>query len=83
VPSFPAWLLVSKPGLTRLLPEPGSISDNHEMDYPVSYLTLFRLQHKHLNSHAKYGNEETMTLRAQLKQQDPALFQHYLGNIDA
>ncbi len=83
VQSFPAWLLLSKPGLTRLLPEPGSISGNNEMLYPASYLTLFRLQHNRLNSHAKHGNEKTMTLRAQLKQQDPALFQHYLGNIDA
>ena len=80
--SFPAWLLLDNPGLTRVLLEPGPISSNHEMVYPVSYLAMFQLQHSHLNPHAKQRHE-TMTLRAQLKQQDPALFQYFLGNIDA
>jgi len=83
VQSFPAWLLFSMAGMIRLLPDPGSISGYNEMDYPASYLTLFRLQHNRLNSLTIHADEDSMTLRAQLKQLDPVLFQHYLGIIDA
>lgn len=83
--SFPAWLLLSKPGLTKLLPEPGSISGNDEMVCSASYHTMYQIQHNRLHSHAECGNENNadnnLALRAQLKQQDPVLFQYFLGYI--
>lgn len=81
--SFPAWLLLSKPGLTKLLTDPDTTTDKHEIVYPASYLAMFRLQLNSISSNTRVGNKETMTLRAQLKQQDSALFHHFLKNIDA
>ena len=75
--AFPAWLLIRKPGLTRSLQEPGA-----EMLCPASYRTMFLMQQNSLNSQARLEDGEVMTLRAQLKQQDSALFQHFLGKID-
>lgn len=84
--SFPAWLLLSKPGLTKLLPEPGSMSDKDDITCPASYHTMYQIQHNRIQSQAESGKENNadnnIALRAQLKQQDPMLFQHYLGNID-
>jgi hypothetical protein len=84
VQSFPAWLLLSKPGLTNILPDP----DNHSRVArgtgdgvtvcPASYRTLYRLQHDRVQAHAERGTNDTMALRARLKQQDPVLFQHFL-----
>jgi hypothetical protein len=70
VESFPAWMLITKPGLTQRLPEPASA--------PASYITLYRLQHNRLHA---ADNEHTIALRTQLKQQDPLLFQHFLANV--
>ncbi|MBL1274585.1 MAG: hypothetical protein COB30_000695 [Ectothiorhodospiraceae bacterium] len=76
--AFPAWLLIKKPGLIHSLCAP-----DNEMDCPASYRTMFQLQHNNLNAQAGLEDGEAMTLRAQLKQQDPELFQHFLGKIDA
>jgi len=86
VQSFPAWLLLGKPGLTRILPDP----DNHSRDArgtevgvtacPASYRTLFRLQHDRVQARAERKTDDTMALRARLKQQDPVLFQHFLAH---
>ena len=82
--SFPAWLLLNKPGLTNILPDP----DNHSRVArgtgdgvtvcPASYRTLYRLQHDRVQAQAERGTNDTMALRARLKQQDPVLFQHFL-----
>ncbi len=92
-PSFPAWLLLNKPGLIRLLPEPGSKSDENKLalECPASYHTLYRLQHNRIRTRTEHGNEEdlkrekaehnTMALRAQLKRQNPVLFHHFIGTI--
>lgn len=79
--SFPAWLLLEKPGLTRVLPEPAPTSSNQNIVYPASYSAMFRLQHSHLFPDVKQRSE-TISLRAQLKQQDPVLFQYFLESID-
>jgi len=76
--SFPAWLLITKPSLVRQLPEPGSIP---EIKCPVSYDILYQLQHERMQSQAEHGSDNAITLRAQLKQQDSELFQHFLNNI--
>ncbi|GMQ87534.1 MAG: hypothetical protein BMS9Abin08_0738 [Gammaproteobacteria bacterium] len=70
--TFPAWLLLDKPGLTRILAAP----HNDTTTCPASYQTLYRLQ-----SNIADPTDEHIALRARLKQQDPVLFQHYLNNI--
>jgi len=70
--TFPAWLLLDKPGLTRILAAP----HNDTTACPASYQTMHRLQNNISNPTDKH-----IALRARLKQQDPALFQHYLNNI--
>lgn len=82
--AFPAWLLLQKPGLTRLLP-------NAE-DSPVgpeSYLIVNRLLRRQAGGpgrgrdDARATDEQTMAWRASLKKQDPVLFQHYVESLDA
>jgi hypothetical protein len=71
--SFPAWLLINQPSLTRILPNPRS----RTAGCPDSYATVYQL-------HQDYGNPEAalraanIALRARLKQQDPLLFEHFL-----
>jgi len=72
VQTFPAWLLLVKPGLTRILSAP----QNDTTACPASYRTLYRLQ-----SNIAGPTDEHIALRARLKQQDPVLFQHFLNNI--
>ncbi|MCF6212313.1 MAG: hypothetical protein L3K24_16995 [Gammaproteobacteria bacterium] len=67
--TFPAWLLLNKPGLSKVLTGPRHDTAN----CPASYRTLYQLQS---NLSAQTGDD--IALRAQLKQQDPVLFQHYL-----
>jgi len=71
VQAFPAWLLIRKPGLTQALPDPAS-----DPISPGNYRILYRLQCRQLT-----GNSSDIALRAQLKQQDPTLFQHFLDHI--
>ncbi len=90
---FPAWLLLNKPGLTRILPDPALLPGEDTAACPVSYRVLYQLQQHALLSHTGHGNghgnernphtgnENIIALRAQLKEQDPALFRHYLGHI--
>lgn len=75
--SFPAWLLIAIPGFTRILPEPGSISDPDATACPASYRSLYRLQQNRLAT----GNNNDMALRVQLKRQDPLLFQFFLDSL--
>ena len=70
--TFPAWLLLNKPGLTRILAAPC----DDTTACPASYQTMHRLQ-----NHMPDPIDKHITLRARLKQQDPVLFQHYLNNI--
>ncbi len=70
--TFPAWLLLDKPGLTRILVAP----HNDTTACSASYQTMHRLQ-----SNIPGQTDKHITLRARLKQQDPVLFQHYLNNI--
>lgn len=70
--TFPAWLLLDKPGLTRILVAP----HNDTTACPASYQTMHQLQ-----SNIPGQTDKHITLRARLKQQDPVLFQHYLNNI--
>jgi len=73
-PSFPAWLLIRKPGLTSTLPDPA-----HDPASPGSYRVAYRLQCRQLSGNS--SDNGNIALRAQLKQQDPALFQHFLDKI--
>jgi len=70
--TFPAWLLLARPGLTRILAAP----HNDTTACPASYKTIHRLQ-----NNLSAPTDEHIALRARLKQQDPVLFQHYLNNI--
>ncbi len=65
--TFPAWLLLDKPGLSNVLAGPRHDAAN----CPASYRTLHQLQ-------SNPSAQTNIALRAQLKQQDPVLFQHYL-----
>jgi hypothetical protein len=67
--TFPAWLLLDKPGLSKILAGPRHDTTN----CPTSYRTLYQLQ----NNFSRQ-TDNNIALRAQLKQQDPMLFQHYL-----
>jgi hypothetical protein len=73
VASFPAWLLLSRPGLCRVLRDPNA----GPVPCPDSYLTLYRLRCEQVPADAASGSE-ALTLRARLKQQDPVLFEHFL-----
>lgn len=67
---FPGWLLLDKPGLSKVLTGP-----RHDaVNCPASYRTLYQLQSK-----LSVQTDDNIALRAQLKQQDPVLFQHYLS----
>lgn len=72
--SFPAWLLLENPGLTAILPEPRG-----EIPCPDGYRTLYRLQAVRGRTFA--DSAHTIRLRAQLQQQDPALFHHYMDSV--
>ncbi len=67
--TFPAWLLLAKPGLSKVL-----TGLRHDAaSCPASYRTLYQLQNG-LSGQA----DDNIALRARLKQQDSLLFQHYL-----
>ncbi len=69
-PTFPAWLLLTRPGLCKIL-----TGRRHDTaNCPASYRTLHRLQ-----GNTAAQADDNIALRARLKQQDPALFQHYLS----
>ncbi len=74
VQSFPAWLLIRKPGLTSTMPDPALDTAS-----PGSYRVVYRLQRRPLTENKRDSGD--IALRAQLKQQDPVLFQHFLKNI--
>jgi len=78
--SFPAWLLLSRPGLVPILPEPTGECESAQAVYPQSYLTLYRLRRNHARP-ANGSGEHNMALRARLKEQDPLLFQHFLNAL--
>jgi hypothetical protein len=80
VGSFPAWLLLSRPGLIPILLEPTGEPESARAVYPPSYLTLYRLRRNHARPATDSG-EHGMALRAQLKEQDPLLFQHFLSAL--
>ncbi len=70
VHNFPAWLLLKKPGLGKMLAGP-----RHETaDCPASYRTLYQL------TGLSAQGDDDITLRARLKRQDPVLFQYYLSS---
>ena len=71
--SFPAWLLIIQPGLTRILPNP----TGQAAGCPDSYATVYQLRLNHGDSETALG-AGNMALRARLKQQDPLLFEHFL-----
>jgi len=68
--TFPAWLLLAKPGLRKVLTGP-----RHDaINCPASYRALYQLQGKQ-----SAQADDNIALRARLKQQDPLLFQYYLA----
>ncbi len=71
-PTFPAWMLLGKPGLTRILHPP---CDNTTA-CPASYRSVHRLQNG-----ISDPTDEHIALRAQLQQQDSVLFQYYLKTL--
>ena len=77
--SFPAWLLLNRPGLIPILPEPTGEPESARAVCPQSYLTLYRLRHNH--ARPATGSGDGMALRARLKEQDPLLFQHFLSAL--
>jgi len=75
--TFPAWVLLARPGLFGILPAP-AIGDNNSC--PESYRTLCALQQDR-SEPAAVSNTDGMALRARLKEQDPELFEHFLAAI--
>jgi hypothetical protein len=74
VSSFPAWLLVQRRALTKVLPAPA------DPDCPDSYRTLYLLQSR---SAAPGPDADSLALRAQLKDQDPDLLTAYISALNA
>jgi len=77
--SFPAWLLLQRPGLIRILPE------NETAGCPESYLSVQRLLCRQADSRRDGGGpgaaDPLMGARARLRDQDPVLFQYYLDGL--
>jgi len=70
--TFPAWLLIRNAGLVNILPAP---EDCTAIPCSAAYHTLYSLQ---TDKHQPNQKTDDINKRALLKQQDPALFQHYL-----
>jgi hypothetical protein len=72
VEDFPAWLMLSHPGLMRISPH-----GDDDIPCPDSYRTLHQL----LRDSGKTADQQRIELRARLKQQAPLLFRHYLDSV--
>jgi len=68
---FPAWLLLQKPGLTKILPSP-----NDEANTPADYAIVYKLQQRILLSGVTLEATD-ISLRAELKHLNRALFAHF------
>jgi len=73
IEAFPAWLVSVTPGSVQALP-----AANAEVEAPrSSYEIMLALQ----RAASQNGQEQKIQLRAQLRNQDPVLFQHYLAGL--
>lgn len=73
IPAFPAWLLLTRPALTQILPEPAVGGDA----WPESYPTVY-----HLCAAILAGRSgDDLDLRRRLKSQDPDLMTCFLATI--
>jgi len=84
VASFPAWLLLQRPGVTRVVGR----TEAELGSCPESYLTVWCLQQQRIESRAdagsdndRDGQDQVMTWRARFKDQDPVLFRYYLDSL--
>ncbi len=80
--TFPAWLLIRKPALCKVLADTDSVSHTEHTTCPKSYRTLYQLQFLRLQSQGISTNIDDISLRTALKQQDPVLFQYFLASVD-
>jgi hypothetical protein len=69
---FPAWMMLSRPGLAKIAPD-----GDGDLPCPESYRTLYQLLH----SQGSLSNDQLMALRTKLKQQAPLLFSYYLDTV--
>ena len=72
---FPAWLLLHRPALSRVLPDPADADGS----VPDSYLTAYRLAR--LRSTPANGPTDEIALRSRLQQQDALLLRHFLRTL--
>jgi len=71
---FPAWYLMSQPGLVHQLPQPDCAQQTTSGQ---AYQVIYGLQQKTRPGSASL-NETSIPLRRELKQLSPALFTHYM-----
>ncbi|MFV2055860.1 MAG: hypothetical protein ACC707_05295 [Thiohalomonadales bacterium] len=71
---FPAWLLLKKPGLLKILPKIEEPERTELRDYHI----LCRLSTQNTNT---VNSDDLISLRAQLKQTNPDLFRHYIAAV--
>ena len=72
VPTFPAWLLIIRPGMVNWLPGP-------EAFQPESYRLVYALQAGQAGPSGLQG--DVVQRRARLKELDPVLFHHFIRNL--
>ena len=75
ISAFPAWLLISKPGLSALLSaEDKNISHIADSTYQIILEIL-------VETDSSPSSKTAMNYRAQLQQLDPILFQYFLNSL--
>lgn len=72
VAAFPAWHLLNKPGLIKILPEA-------EGDAPDD--KLFNTVHRLLETKQSQDSTQEISLRQQLQELDSVFFQHYIKRV--
>jgi hypothetical protein len=73
IPLFPAWLLILRPQMAQWLPPPGSSA-------PEEYRLVHALQRAEAAAEGAPSGE-AVKLRARLKELRPALFKHFVANL--
>lgn len=83
VQNFPAWLLLSRPGLCGLLPEPDRQLMEGEASGPFSYGLMYRLQASRRNDSVAGddGEDDQLALRVELKRNAPELLHYFLEQV--
>ena len=75
---FPSWLLFTKPGILKSILRLDNIIEDKAYNTPLSFSLLHTLEKA---SNEQYSNKDIIAIRAQLKQNSPDLFCHYISRV--